>query len=376
LNLLLPIISGIGVLLVYILARRVFDEKVALYSAILLTFLPLYNFYSGKVLTDVYASVLITSSVVCFWLGFEKGDKRFKIGTGVVVALAILARYVSIILPIAFLIYLIIKNRNINFLKDKYIWIAILAFLLTLSPLFYYGYKTYGNVLGPFIHGQKATSYWGGNQPWSFYFSNFIRMFSLIWIFFVLGLYSIFTKKNTAILLLLIWFFSFLIFATALPHKEDRFLLPLVSPLVIISALAIKNLKYGDVIMVFLILISLTVTASWLINTYNGQNQEEVGCFFKAIDFMKNLDKNSLVFTDSSPLVYYYTHLENHFYTDQYSEVKDLIRTYYENRTIYMLWSKYDNPRDSRNELNNDTEFETVFKCPNDGSLALIYKHL
>ena len=36
------------------------------------------------------------------------------------------------------------------------------------------------NPFGAFIHGFKASAYWGGTQYWYFFFENWLKMFSII----------------------------------------------------------------------------------------------------------------------------------------------------------------------------------------------------
>jgi len=62
-------------------------------------------------------------------------------------------------------------DKTLKFLKDKHLWYSILAFFVTLIPWFIYGVFQYNNPLGAFIHGFKASGYWGGLQSWTFFFN-------------------------------------------------------------------------------------------------------------------------------------------------------------------------------------------------------------
>jgi 4-amino-4-deoxy-L-arabinose transferase-like glycosyltransferase len=120
-DLFMPFISALSVVLLYLLAKNLFKEETALYSSIFLTFLPLHVLYSGKILTDVFASFFLTLSVLLFWLGFEKGKNIYKLLFGFFLALSLLARYTTLwVLPL-FPIYLILKCKNLSFLKDKFL---------------------------------------------------------------------------------------------------------------------------------------------------------------------------------------------------------------------------------------------------------------
>lgn len=120
-DLLVPFFGAVGVVLLYFLSKKLFNEKIAIYSSTFLAFLPTYVQISGKILTDIFAATLITVAFLTFWLGFEKKITKFKYLTGLLAALAVLARYTSLVIFPVFFIFLLLRNRNLNFLKTN-IW--------------------------------------------------------------------------------------------------------------------------------------------------------------------------------------------------------------------------------------------------------------
>ena len=58
-DLFIPIIGSLSVLLVYFLGKILFNKRIAFYSALFFAFLPLHLFYSGMILTEVYATFFI-----------------------------------------------------------------------------------------------------------------------------------------------------------------------------------------------------------------------------------------------------------------------------------------------------------------------------
>jgi 4-amino-4-deoxy-L-arabinose transferase-like glycosyltransferase len=347
--------------------------------------LPLHVYYSGKILTDVFSTFFIILTALFFWEGFEMGKTKYKLLFGFFLALSILARYTILWIVLVFPIYLIWKNRSFSFLKDKYLWLSIGLFLITLLPLFVYGVANYGNPLGALIHGASAASYWGGAQPWYFFVQNSFWMFSILPLVFLASLFLIVNKKirkNSALVFLLLWFFIFFVFTSAMPHKEDRFLLPLVPPFVIVSALFMSNLrKNRNLILVFIMLaliFSLVIQFFYLYDmSYNQTNE----CFLEANKFLKNTPNNSVVITEESPIVYYYSKTETHFYPSQFSidSLRYLIDNNYKNRPVYILFTEYDMPlSDLKNwEMRKvlDLNFEIVYRCPENGTSSLIYRY-
>ena len=208
-NFLIPLIGALSVILVYKLGKELFNEKVALISSVFFAFIPLHVFYSSRVLTDVLFTFFVLLTFLSFWKGYEKNNKGHKILFGVFLALALLSRYTALwIIPI-FLIYFLVRDKSPKFLKDKYLWYSILAFFGTLIPWFIYGIFEYNNPIGAFIHGAKASAYWGGLQSWHFFFDYWWQIFSIIGFIFVVALIYILYKKDffkKEIYLLLIWF--------------------------------------------------------------------------------------------------------------------------------------------------------------------------
>ena len=379
-NLIIPFFGALGTVILYFLGKKLFDEKIGIYSSLLLAFSPTYVEISGKILTDILATTLISGSFLFFWLGFEKKNKKFKYLTGFVVALAILARYTSLIILPVFLIFLLTK-KNLKFLLDKDLAITIFILLLTLSPLFVYGYFSYSTPLGPFIHGWLGASYWGGTQPWYFFIQNSFEMFSVEIVLFIIGFYLMVSnfKNETNKLFILVWFIFFLLAFSALSHKEDRFFLPLAPAFCIISAYSIEKFgKYKNVIFALILSITIVLTLGTLYYNNLNNDSKPLYCFHQAMNFLKNTDTNSVVFNDNSPLVYYYTHRESDFYTNANGviDLNKYINENFQNRSAYVLWTLYGAPTDVRTIYGNNTNFKTVFSCPENGSLAQIYKHL
>jgi len=317
-DLFMPFIGALSVVLLYLLVKNLFNEEIALYSSIFLTFLPLHVLYSGKILTDVFASFFLTLSVLLFWLGFEKGKNIYKLLFGFFLALSLLARYTTLWVLSLFPIYLILKCKNLSFLKDKFLWYSIAIFFFTLTPWFIYGISEYNNPLGPFLHAQKAASYWGGTQPWHFYFQYSIEIFSILFPLFLLSLAFLITNKkimDRKVLLFLLWFLIFLTFAMLTSHKEERFLLPIIPPVVVLSTLLANNSKLLLNLTLVLMIFHLIYQLYSSIHSYTPV----ASCFLKANEFITKLEDNSVIVTDESPRVYFYTKKETHFYPSPFN---------------------------------------------------------
>lgn len=373
-ELLMPLIGAFGVVLLFLLMDKMFDERTALWAALFLAVLPLHVYHSGKILTDVLATTLLTIAFLCFWLGFHKGRFKFKVLSGIFTALTILARYTLIWLPFVFLIYLTIKNKGFRYLKDKGFILCLLVFFLTLAPWFWYSYNTYGTPLGSLIHAQKADAQlegvWWGPEAWYFYFQYFPLMFGFVLFPFLFGIiFAIKNLKNYSYLLILFWFFTALIVSMVMEHKEDRFLMPITPALCAIAATVIKKVNvHPNIFVLVIVLLTLTITIKSFVETVQTSYTEQNLCFLEAVKALGRTENNSLIFSDSSPIVYYYARRETSFIPQSYAGLIEIAKN--QNRTSYFLWSVYD-AGVRFEELENSSIF---YKCPENGEFAVVYK--
>ena len=374
-------IGALSVILIYIFGRKLFNEKVALYSSLFFTFIPLHVVYSGKILTDVFFTFFVLLTFISFWKGYEENNKKHKILFGFFLVLSLLSRYTALWLIPVFFVYLSIRYKSVKFLKDKYLWFSAGIFLIVLIPWLIYSLYTYGNPIGVFIHGAKAASFWGGVQPWYFYFQYFWNIFSVIGLIFIFSLISILYKKDfdkKQIYLLLLWIGFFFFMTSAMPHKEERLLIPILPAFCLLVGFFVdkikkyKKLVFGGVVILLLFFLSFDFYINYK-NVYTDTNL----CFLKGNEFLKDIDKNSLVITDESSIVYYYTKKETHFYLNPWNLefLKDLVKESYKNKTVYIFFTDYDMPLNNERYVkikeDLDNNFEIVFNCK---SKSFIYK--
>jgi len=382
-NFLMPLVGALSAILIYKLGKELFNKKVGLYSAILFLLIPLHVVYSGKILTGVLFTFFVLLTFLSFWKGYEKNDKKHKVLFGVFLALALLSRYTALwIMPI-FLLYFLVRDKTLKFLKDKHLWYSILAFFVTLIPWFIYGVFQYNNPLGAFIHGFKASGYWGGLQSWTFFFQHWWQMFSIIGFVFVIALIYILYKKDffkKEIYLLLIWFAFFLGMAIYMPHKEDRFILAIVPTIALISGYFIDKIKkYKKIILVLIIIITLFSLSSQFYTTYNNSYTGTNKCFLESTNFLKEVGGNSVIITDESTVVYYYTKLETHFYPNpwNYRTLQSWVKSDYSDKQVYALFGDYIIKPDGeskriKEDLGNN--FDKIWECSKEKGYSAIYK--
>jgi len=379
------IIGALSVWGVFLLSKKMFNKKVAIYSSVFFALLPLHVIYSAKLLSSLYATFFLLFAILFFWKGFEENKNKYKILFGIFLALALLTRYTVLWLFLIFPIYLLIKNKGFSFLKDKYLWYSFLSFFVILIPWLFFGKSTYGNFLGAFMHGVRAAS--TGHAESVFYYLANSYMFSILALVVILCVFLFFYKKqfrNREVLFLFLWIFLFLIISSIYHYKEIRFLLPISPAICILGGFFVSQFKTKKLrkIIFSIILIFLVFSLFLQFNlTYRKENNPTNLCFLEANKFLKDLNDNSLVITDESPRVYYYSKKETHFYPNPWNleNLNNLVHNYYNEKEVYILFTDYDMPLNGEKHIqikyDLDTNFEKSFECYKDESFSVIYRY-
>jgi hypothetical protein len=379
-DLLIPLIGALTVLLVYFFGKNLFNKNVGLISAGFLSFLPLHVLYSGRILTDVYSTFFIVLTLFAFWKGFEKGSKKYKIFFGIFFALAVLTRYNMVWVIPVFLVYFLIRDKNLKFLKDKYLWYSIIAFFIVMTPLFIYGYFEYRNIFGMFLHAKQASTYWGGNQDWTFFFTNWWSIFSIVGIIFIASIGYILYKKEFVkkeIYYLLIFIFVFFGFSLIIGHKEERYILPIAPILCLISGFFIDKFKSKIKILFVIGIMIFLIFANFLLFYHDFTNYHNVNsqCFYETVNYLKSINGDITVVNENVPVFYYYTGKRSEYYI-QISE-STFSNFKLKNNNTYFVFTKSGSGLNSleftqlKNILNNS--YTLKFNCSLDPEHNFIY---
>lgn len=379
-----PIVGALSTVAIYFLGKELFSKKVGIYSSLIFALLPFNLFNNSMVMTGTLSTFFVILTFLFFWKGFEKGENKYKIFFGISLALALLARYTVLWIIPVFLIYFLIRDKNFKFLKDKYLWYSIIAFFVLMTPWFIYGQHFYGNILGGFIHGVQAASYWGGTESLLFYFKNSWAIFSAAGIAFLGSLIYFFKKKEFSkkqIYLLLVWAAFFFIVSCLVGHKENRFLLPMVPAVIILSGYFLSKLKKRSKLILALILAVLIIHSGFLfVSNYKANHTGTNYCFNKMTEFVKTLPKNSLIFTDETPIVYAYTHQRTRYYPNPWSikSLESSVNSTNDLNDSYVIYTDMDKPlynkQNAKFKNDLDSSFEKIFNCDYNWGLSSVYK--
>lgn len=229
-------VAGLGsAAITYLFAKKLFDEKVALLSTLILITSLAYLGASRWVILDPLLTFFVIFSIYLLYLGLMEKKRRLAayIFAFVLMALGTLTKGpVGFILPLLVLIVFSSFANNLRSLFTKeFFWGFFLFILLILSWLIPACMKAGGSYTNELLLKQIFGRYFrpfSHKEPFYFYFVRFPAEF-LPWIFFLPSaiIYLIKNKINEAnVKFIFIWFASIFIFFTLSKSKNDLYILP------------------------------------------------------------------------------------------------------------------------------------------------------
>jgi len=226
-NFLIAFLSSLGVPLLYLLGRELFDKETGVIASFIYTFLPLSLSLSHSILVD---SILPTFWIISFLFIFrflEKGRALDASLAGFFVGLSVLLKFTSLVLIVFFIFVCLFKK-----IKSTYFFLTL---LLTLSPFLIFNTILFSDPIHPFIQGFLIVNNDIPTSLFSFY-SDFDKIFPIIFLILLPPIFfDYWKKKKIPQIHLLLWFLILLLFIPMhfFVHKEIRFLLP-VSPFLLL----------------------------------------------------------------------------------------------------------------------------------------------
>jgi 4-amino-4-deoxy-L-arabinose transferase-like glycosyltransferase len=227
-----------GVILTYLLGRKMFGPVVGFLSGAILATNVEYAMLSRTVVHDISLCFFVTLSLFSFYRGFvdERHRKRYFLLFYVSLGFAVLAKGpVGVVLPGSIIGLFLILKKRLAFLREMEIGWGIVIFLVVAAPWYIlislrnrdYGWYffIYNNLMRYLNPGAQH------HQPFYYYFPALLSGF-FPWSFFLP--YSIFQafrgpfkKMDEGLLFLLLWVFVTFVFFSAASSKLSTYILPL-----------------------------------------------------------------------------------------------------------------------------------------------------
>ncbi|MBI4009981.1 MAG: glycosyltransferase family 39 protein [Candidatus Aenigmarchaeota archaeon] len=247
-KILLPFISLLTALAIYILVKKIYDDKIAFIAAIVFISIPSVATYAVTFYTEGLVTFYFALSVLLFIYSLKTENKKYLFLTGMFVAFAFLTEVSSVNLIIFILLAALYDFTRSNFQISRYA-ILFTAFIIVTSGFFVRNLSVYhapecylpftnkifdtsgcdyGNTIREQKYQYQAITAGGGSDQsvYGMGITNFLDFaYGNIWLV-VLGVFggiviSLYRRDVTSILLLLISFTFIIYFNFTTSRAED-----------------------------------------------------------------------------------------------------------------------------------------------------------
>ena len=395
-----PLFGTMTVMLLYLISRRYFNERIAFYAMLFINFIPVFMDYS--VLSYVESITAFFSVLSVYFM-----LKNMHLLSSLSLGLTLLSKYHAVFMY-PMLLYLA-YNLNKNNKKDlqRKLLIVIFVPLIISSVWFLRNFLLLGDPIWPFFNGifhgnPKGTLFqeisFGSIFLLNSYVGPYLEFFgipngnvslvmayatpilkNLFWLWltgtfvfmyqFLKGLKNSNKEKSHFIssiyILLVSYIFMFFIFTLIVGWFGSRLLLPIVPFMAIIWANGLNSIKQKNIFAVLIVLIGIGFLSGTAIKFATASNEWSRYNF--DFDWVKSNTENDAVFFGNGQCVSYNTNrlVINH------KDALDLSKIDYV--WVNNEW-KLDFPmnEDSYNKIINNDKLKIVYK--NDDTGTVIYK--
>jgi len=142
---LISLLAGTGIVVVsYFLIKNIFNAKIALLGQLFVVFTPRIGILSLQTLNEIIPIFLIFSSF--FFITKKNINLKHIAMVGILLGIAFTFRYQSGLILVAFIIFLLIRNKKVkkNLLSAG---LLVIIFSIIISPMLLYNLQTHGSVL-------------------------------------------------------------------------------------------------------------------------------------------------------------------------------------------------------------------------------------
>ena len=235
--------AGLG--LTYAFARRLYDERTAFWSAIILGTGVLYSVLAKLILTDMSLFVFFGATLAAFFIGYDGGGRKYFYIAYACAGLSVLTKGpIGLLLPGLVILIFLAAARDLSALRRICLPSGLLVFAAVCAPWYVYMYLAHGadfvnTFLG--IHNvlRATVSEHAKWDVWYFYLGiYFLGMFP--WSFALpLGLWRAWRVRpviDTRTLFLLVWAIVVPVFFQFMATKYPTYSFPAFLPTAILTA--------------------------------------------------------------------------------------------------------------------------------------------
>ncbi|RLI99940.1 MAG: hypothetical protein DRP03_02250 [Candidatus Aenigmatarchaeota archaeon] len=241
------ILSALGIIVIFFLAKEIFDEETAVFSSLLYALIPLNITLSHDILVDSFLPTFWAASALFVIKSAKTGERLHKVLAGIFIGFSILTKFTSLLLVfLPLFVFFFSKEKRerterkfftyfISSIKEM--TLIVCSAILVVLPYLVWVAILFGNPLYTFINAFLVVNL---DIPTSFtiLYTQFNKIFPVLFLFglFLFILNAVLERKIDRFVAS-IGLFSLIFFVTIhfVTHKEIRFLLPIIPFLTIIS---------------------------------------------------------------------------------------------------------------------------------------------
>ncbi|WP_297887350.1 glycosyltransferase family 39 protein [Sulfurihydrogenibium sp.] len=254
------------VMLTFLFAKRVFDEKIAIFSYIILLSSLHFVFQFHMAVPDPYLIFFITASIFSFYLFYQEKKEKYIYLFYISLGFGILSKgLVAFVLPSFTIFIFLLLRKELSVLKQMKIFKGlILTFLISIPWYVAVGIKTDWVWIKEFLFKHNISRFSDSMEG-----HGGIFLITFIFVFVGMLPFSVFlpqmTKEvfksrfNPSILLLAIFVFIYTLFFSISKTKLPNYTVPVYPALSILLAFTLeklKNFKYFYSLIFYLVLTS------------------------------------------------------------------------------------------------------------------------
>jgi len=405
-----PILGSVSVLLIFLIAKKLFNSKIGFYSALIFSFTPI-NIYFGY-MSFVDETVAFFSILSILFILYNN-----ILLSSIFAGLAMLTKIngTFILVPVIYIIWFINKSKKTR--KFFHIFVLLFTAFIINFPWYLRNYIAIHNPVWPFLNFIFKSPYVssdGGSQilfsnltflkkaattlyltyfgipggeieQLSFFNIPFIELLFIIWLFgtilfcipLIIGLIKLRDKKKAG--LLIIWFGSFILLIllkmiTYNPVAHSRHILPATPVIAIISATGLIHIFKKNKIKIIAIMLLSFCIVGFVGVEFTKAIYSSIAWNRYSNDFewiKNNIPQEKIIFAPGQCFSYNFDRYTSQLWHDK-SEWKKLGEGKAREKNISYLWVNQEFtldpmsilPDDIFNNIKNSSLYELVYNNP------------
>ncbi len=243
----------------FLTGRLLFGFRAAVYAVVVLTTSILFLQNGSAARIDILFTLLIVSSLYCFWQALSATDRSGWIwGFYLCSALAVVAKGpAGMLLPFAIAgFYLLVQRERPGLHRELSIRPGLLLFCAVALPWYLaMAFTAPPELVNNFLFGQ-LTHWWeggsaaaaGGDSKSIFYYLPHLLIGAFPWTLLLPGLLFLTIREardNPRLKAILLWFLGGLLLFSLGGKKASRYLLPLMPPLALLTGYYLDRIQQG-----------------------------------------------------------------------------------------------------------------------------------